>query len=70
MMRGTMCINQCIVKGWLFRSKLVKGKNSESYTLINNEFRDVVYQKTQVHFNCLMKISLRLYQAMQATSED
>ena len=49
-MKGTndalnMCIHQCIVKGWLFRTKLVKGDDSGSYKLINNEFRDVVYPK-------------------------
>ena len=45
-MKGTndawnMCINQCIIKGWLFRAKLVKRDNSGSYKLINNELRDV-----------------------------
>ena len=49
-MKGTsdvwnMYINQCIVKGWLFMAKLVKGDNSESYKLINNELQDVVYPK-------------------------
>ena len=49
-----MCINQCIVKGCLFRAKLVKGGNSGRYKIINNdrELRDVVYPKPQrVHFN-------------------
>ena len=52
-----ICRNQCIVNGWLFRSKLVKGDNSGCYKIINNEreLRDVVYH---------------LYQAIQATSED
>ena len=33
-----------------FQVKACKGKNSESYTLIYNEFRDVVYQKPQTAF--------------------
>ena len=54
-MKGTndawnMCKNQCIVKGWLFKAKLVKGDNSGSYKIINNELRDVVYPKQQSAF--------------------
>ena len=51
-MKGTndawnMCINQCIVNGWLFKAKLVKGDNSGRYKIIYNEreLRDVVYPK-------------------------
>ena len=54
-MKGTndawnICIKQCIVKCWLFRAKLVKVDNSESYKLINSELRDVVYPKPQSVF--------------------
>ena len=54
-MKGTndawnMCINQCIVNGWRFRAKLVKGDNYGSYKIINNELRDVVYPKPQSAF--------------------
>ena len=44
-----MCINQCIINGWLFRAKLAKGDNSGSYKIINNEheLRDVVNQNPQ-----------------------
>ena len=47
-----MCINQCIVNGWLFRAKSVKGDNSERYRIINNEHEllDAVYQKPQSAF--------------------
>ena len=62
-----MCINQCIVKGWLFRAKLVKGDNSGSYKIIDNELRDCIPQTTE---RILMKMTLRLYQAIQASSED
>ena len=65
-MKGTndtwnMCINQGIVKGWLFRAELVKGDNSRGYTLIDNALRDVCIPKTTERI--LMKITLRLYQA-------
>ena len=54
-MKGTndawnMCINQCIVKGWLFRTKLVKGDNSGGYKIIYIELGDVVYPKPQGAF--------------------
>ena len=45
-----ICINQCIVKGRLSRAELVKGDNSGSYKIINNELRDVVYPKPQSTF--------------------
>ena len=46
----TLCINQCIVKGWFFRANVLKGDNSGSYKIINNELRDVVYPKPQSAF--------------------
>ena len=54
-MKGTndawnMCINECTVRSWLFRTKLVKGDNSGSYKIIDNELRDVVYPKPQSAF--------------------
>ena len=54
-MKGTndawnMCINQYIVKGWLFRAKLLNGDNSGFYTLLDNELRDGVYPKPQSAF--------------------
>ena len=47
-----MCINLCIINGWLFRAKLVKGDNSGRYKLTNNEFEigNVVYPKPQSAF--------------------
>ena len=47
-----MCINQCIINGWLFRAKLVKGDNSGRYEIFSNEreLRDVVYLKPQSAF--------------------
>ena len=47
-----MCINQCIVNGWLFRGKLVKGDYFGRYKIINNEreLLDVVYPKPQNAF--------------------
>ena len=43
-----MCINQCIVNGWLFRAKLAKEDNSGRYKIIDNEreLRDGVCPKT------------------------
>ena len=56
-MKGTndvlnMCINKCIVNGWLFRAKLAKVDNSGRYKIINNEheLRDVVYPNPQSAF--------------------
>ena len=54
-MKGTngawkMCINHCIVNGWLFRAKLVKGDNSESHKIIDTDLRDGVYPKPQSAF--------------------
>ena len=56
-MKGTndawnMCITPCSVNGWLFRAKLVKGDNSGSHKIINNEreLRDVAYIKSQSAF--------------------
>ena len=56
-MKGTndawnMCINQCIVNGWLFRAKIVKGDNSGRYKIINNEreLPDAAYQNPQSAF--------------------
>ena len=73
-MKGTndawnMCINQCIVNGWLFRAKLIKGDNFERYKIINNEraLRDVVYRTTE---RILMQITLHPYQVIQVTSVD
>ena len=39
-----MCINRCIVNGWLFDAKLVKEDNSVHYKIIDNEreLRNVV----------------------------
>ena len=73
-MKGTndawnMCINQCIVNGWFFRAKLIKGDNFDRYKIINNEraLRDVVYRTTE---RILMQITLHPYQVIQVTSED
>ena len=56
-MKGTnnawnMCINRCVVNGWLFRAKLVKGDNSGLYKMFNNEreLRDVVFPKPRRAF--------------------
>ena len=74
-MKGTnhaldMCINQCIVNGLLSRAKIVKGDNSGHYKIINNEreLRYVVYPQSQSAFK--YTLTLHLYQAIQATSED
>ena len=56
-MKGTndawnLCINQCIVNGWLFRAKIVKGDNSGRYKIINNEreLPDAAYPNPQSAF--------------------
>ena len=48
-----MCINQCIVHGWLFRAKLVNADNSARYKIINNERElEMVYTPNhRAHFN-------------------
>ena len=55
-MKGTndawnMCMNQCIVNGWLLKAKLVKGNNWR-YKIINNECEllDTVYLNRQSAF--------------------
>ena len=65
-----MCINQCIVNGWLFRAKLVKGDNSGCCKMINKEPRTSRCCIPKTTERILLKITLCLYQAIQATSED
>ena len=55
-MKGTndawnMCINQCIVRGWLFRAKLVKGDNSGRYKLMIMNFEMLYTQNHRAHLN-------------------
>ena len=52
MMRGTLCINQCAVDGWLFGAILLKRDNSGRYKIINNEreLRGVKCKKLQSAF--------------------
>ena len=57
-MKGTndawnMCINQCIVNGWLFRAKPVKGDNLGHPKIINNDanFEMLYTPKHRAHFN-------------------
>ena len=65
----TMFINQCIVNGWLFKTKLGKEINLciTKLLIMNVNFEMLYTQNHKEHFHV---ITLRLYQAIHATSED
>ena len=65
-MKGTndawpMCIYQCIINGWLFRAKLVKGDNSVRYKIMNANFEMLYTQNHRAHFNLNHYVFIRPY---------